>query len=397
MMKRITSLLLLATLLTSSVSAQVDSNSDLTKDFKLDFATPENPAFSILGTTPSTLLRPTNAKEFSSITSDWFSGKPPYVIPRSLGIEISPYLLMTSQKATLADYQKNRPLASLRFSVGTGEDDNTGLRNVAFGLRVSPIDEGDMRSDKAYLNSLTNIATSIAVYQDSLRAKYLRTNSLILANVLGDAAKKKEMDIWIYEQTGDSTEYHKQRNKEIEAARERYKRDNWNASKLDIAIAVLMNSPDSLLSNAYYKRSSFWLAGAIKPGAKNRNAQILLGLNINHEQKVRESIDTTRFHKISFALPARVYVGSNRYKGFVEFQYGFETFLMDDNSWTVQSNTLINGGAEINVSDGIWAMLSVGWNRQSIHSGEAVPSVKTSDFVYSVDLRFNLPEKFKLF
>jgi hypothetical protein len=376
------------------LKAQPDQNTELAKNYKLDFVTPDQPAFNILGTTPSNLLRPSNAKEFSSITSEWFKGTP-YIIPESFGIEISPYLLTSSQSATLSDYQNNRTFASWRLSFGTGKDENTTKRNVAIGMRITPIDNGDMRTDAAYLNNLTNIANNIAAERADLRDNYLRDHNMTMADYAKEAINK-EVDNWVTQQmntpTGHSVDY----DSKIEQAREEYKRDNWNASKLDLALAVLLNSPDSLLKNVYYKKSSFWLTGSIKPGAQNRNSQILVGINIFHEQKLKEALDTMEFNKINFSIPARVYLGSNKYKGFAEFQYSFQTFLYPG-TWSLQSNTLLSFGTEINIKDGIWLLINGGWNNEFTHNSGSNESTRKSNFSYGIDFRFNIPEKFKLF
>ena len=164
-----------------------------------------------------------------------------------------------------------------------------------------------------------------------------------------------------------------------------------------MALAVLCNSPDSLIKNIYYKKTALWLTGSIKPGINNKNCQILLGLNLAHELKSQEADEPNAFNKLSMSVPIRVYVGSNKYKGFVEMQYSFETFLYSNN-WRTQSNALLNFGMEVNAIDGIWIQANAGWNNEILMKGGAQSSAdRKSEFVYRIDFRFNLPENFKLF
>jgi hypothetical protein len=43
---------------------------------------------------------------------------------------------------------------------------------------------------------------------------------------------------------------------------------NWNASRVDVAYSLLLQSPDTLVSNIKVNKHFFWATVALKPGTK---------------------------------------------------------------------------------------------------------------------------------
>jgi hypothetical protein len=116
-MKQIIYILLLLPVLGYS---QTDADS-LVKNYKLNFAIPDFPAFKSLGTEPSNILRPSNVENFGFVSSEFFNGNN-LTIPNSFAVEVSPILMMNVNKMTLSEYQENNALKTSRFSIGAKRD-----------------------------------------------------------------------------------------------------------------------------------------------------------------------------------------------------------------------------------------------------------------------------------
>jgi opacity protein-like surface antigen len=416
------------------------SQEKLAKDYKQDFVTPDHPAFKILDIDPSVILRPSNIKEFSSITSDYFK-KPAYVIPKAFSLEFAPALLLRSNKLNLDDYAKHYRAYGCRISVATHAVDDKWQKNeVGIGFRMTVIDKGDFRKDTAYLNRLDKIIDKAFELSDEnmrqidITIKQEPEAALLLSEIMKFKYELKDStsDAY-YELRGKLREYisarrealseaykknkdrYKEQEEEINILRKEYLAENWNATRLDWGVAAKLITPDTTFSkNLRYDKFSFWLTGAVrigeKIGKKNGQNQLMIGVNINHEYKGLEkkdsilyNIDSTTYNSITYAASLRYYLGTNRIKAFVEAQLSgsmtkYEKHLNFEEK-IIQKSTenklsfLLNAGAELNVSDGIWIIANLGYNIERNFSR----NLTASNLVYKLDFRFNLPQKFKLF
>jgi hypothetical protein len=168
----------------------------------------------------------------------------------------------------------------------------------------------------------------------------------------------------------------------LEKIKETYKLKKWNADKLELAIAFLTESPDSLAKNIQFAGIGLWSTYA--KGVKDWG-QFLLGASYNYVSFdsliiVNNSIQNFNDHKISTAL--RLYLGNNKYKGFFEGQANYASL---PNSF----NALVNFGAELNISDGLWVNFNAGYLFTDI-TGKA-----SSDLFTGFDFRFQIPENLK--
>ncbi|MBL7879823.1 MAG: hypothetical protein JNN23_08175, partial [Chryseobacterium gambrini] len=172
-MKKLIFLLLIFPVL---VLAQNPSDS-LVKNYKLNFALPDNPAFKALGTEPSNILRPSLTQDFSFVASEFFDGKN-LIIPTSFGVEVSPILLMNTETMTLSEFRKHNAWKTSRFSLGTFKD-SLKTRNISFGYRITIINKGDLRTDKEDLEEfLQKVAVAKSKQRADLTVKFLQENKL---------------------------------------------------------------------------------------------------------------------------------------------------------------------------------------------------------------------------
>lgn len=140
----------------------------------------------------------------------------------------------------------------------------------------------------------------------------------------------------------------------------------WNAEKLDIAFCFVGSSPDSLAKNIKYNSFLFWTTYARPIG---ENGQFLLGLNTNF-------LNDDSSNYMNIGIPARIYIGTNMLKGFIEGQYQYKQ--------KIETNNLIMKlGCEYNLYKSLWIDFSAGIYKDLTNN--------TSDFISSFKLIYAIP------
>ncbi len=321
----------------------------LVKFYKVNFAVPDIPAFSILGNAPSDILRPTDVKGLSIIATEFYNGSS-VVLPKSFSMEIAPFLLAKSNALTLNEYDKKKFLYNLRLSVGTNTNkvNNLEYTNLAVGVRFTLINDGDLKSDKSFRNNLWESTKIEVKSENELKEKFAEHIQKKLNVIVIDSTLNNLMELYISE--------HKEKQikqidndhnyiEEIESVKEKYKADNWNKEKLEFAYAFLGSSPDSLVKNIKGKQHSLWLT--YTNPIKTTWGQLLLGLNysyISSDSLNTENMNTVYFGYNTFSIASRFYFGSNRIKGFFEGQYKYTSLAK-------KTNLMFNVGSEISIGN----------------------------------------------
>jgi hypothetical protein len=368
-MRRILACLLILFL---EIQVNAQSNTPITKDdttliqhFKLNFAVPDIPALKILGNSPSEILKPSTPENLSVIASELFNGSN-IVIPKSMAVEIAPLLLLNS-KMTLEQYDKSAILYSVRLSAGTFKDNDNHTSKLALGTRITLIDKGDLKNDKAFREQLFRLTNNIISTKDKIQDEFLKINKYNIQDVVVDSALNAQMNKYINERYSPKHLFEDS----LESLKMKYKQDNWNKQKWDIALGVLGYSPDSLAKKITFGQFSFWTTYAQPISTWG---QILVGANVNYIK------DTANF--LSISASTRIYGGINRIKAFLEAQYSY-------NGNDKTGNCLFNFGSELGVIDGMWINLSAGieWNNLNKNDYD-------SNFTSEFDIRFSLPEYF---
>jgi len=341
--------------------AQIPSES-LVKNYKLNFALPDIPAFKALGTEPSNILRPSVTQDFSFVSSEFFNGKN-LVIPTSFGIEVSPILLMNTDKMTLSEFRKNNAFKTSRFSLGTFKD-SLKTMNISVGYRLTVINKGDLRTDTAVLDEfLKNTLAKKAYEKAKLEEKFMQENNILPFEITSE--QKVEMGKYVDQNMKENEDEFESK---LDEFKKQYKNDNWNAEKLDFATAFVGQARDSLISNVSFRNFSLWGTYAIPI---KKFGQILFGATYQLNRLQNEE-----YHTFSFSN--RNYFGSNRIKFFFEEQIEYNQYLGD------KTNLLLNLGAEVNLNKGFWIDLNAGLTKNY--------NDNTSDFVSQLRFRYTLPE-----
>jgi hypothetical protein len=324
------------------------ADSAIVEKVKLDFAVPDIPAFKALGIDPSNILRPSSAKDFSLLFNNFNNGGLS-AIPKNLAVEVAPGLLIKPWY-TLAEYRNNggiRLLSKTRISLGTNEDAETGINNVSVGFRTTLLDKGDFRlnkdfQDREIYSKLEVIHTLMAQKRREIQLKY----GIEVYAALPDTRKKEILDS-LFLVTQNEAGF--LLDKVIGESIEKYKKENWNATRMDVAYALLLQSPDSLTSNIKLNKHLVWATLALKPGKNNTWSQILLGVN-----NAAYSADGHWVNE--FTGNFRFYAGTNKIKGLFEVQYQNIDRPVEKRLETLYTQL----GLEVNLFKGAWIHFATG-------------------------------------
>lgn len=321
-------LILFAGVLNStSLNARLESLPTQTQKYRVNFAVPDAPAFKLLGTDPSHILRPITVRELAIGLSDFLRWDNTLALPKSFAIEFSPGLLIGGKTLTLAKYQKHPQIYRTRLSIATTRpEEGSSATTLAVGIRVTQIDESDLRIDKSYISQATVMAAKIT---DILAEERERIG-------LGPSDTSEEIK--------DLPEVKKQIDAILSSFTGKWADEKWNARILEWAIALRANSLDSLGSNLKLDNLSVWSTSAYGFGTWG---QLLFGLYGAYERELPDGD-----YKPSVSLASRLYIGTNQYKVFAEAQ----SFWKQER----KPNWLLNGGGEIKLSGNIWVDFSAG-------------------------------------
>jgi hypothetical protein len=376
-------------------------DSTFTEKYLLDFVVPDMPAYKALGTDPSTILRPADSKKFAISLSPFYSnGKA--VIPKNFAVEFSPWKL-ASAKWTLNEYNTNRLKRFLyrsSFSLGTVEDTTKYPNKLSIGYRVSFLSrKADIlrtantalqtilpqmqATNVAFVNLTTYWVTNIVKPDISERPTYYQKNRQKFNEFLSklSAYLKSNPDATLqslYDQLLVSMGKTELTNDELknvveafakgtDAFIEKYKEENWNASRFDLAVAWVGQSNNDQLSNAQFSSFSLWATYAMRA---HKNGQLLIGTNLTTPRTVNDKATT------KWSVNLRYYAGTQQFRGFFETQYRLEK------NQPVEKTLLINLGAELKIGEKFWLSASGGLNN---YLAESNPFNK---LVSSIDLKY---------
>lgn len=356
----------------------------------LNYSVPEAPAFKILGSNPSSILKPTSTKEIAVSLGNYYLSNGP-IIPKNLAVSISPALL--TNNLNLKEYQKNAFWYRASLSLGTNFNDN-GTYDFGVGLRFTISDKTDIRTDqKAYQDFLKITKINLDI-KDTIRQQIRNEEppGTLLSEVedaLDDTNNPKHSRIQkrfdeLFKEKIDSLK--KEANnirkgidndfsshvEEVNALRKNFIEQNWNKQIIQVGIAGLFPSKDSLANNlSSLAKAGLWFSAGFPSG---KNGQWLLGARVLGIQK--DSSKTIKQWDESIAT--RYYYGKNTTKVYLEAEGLLKN--SDFNKFTYSMNV----GGELNLFSSLWIDFAFGLSKQG---GEKAM------FVPSINLKFGSPEK----
>ena len=340
--------------------------------FKFDLAIPDLPAFKALDTDPSNILRPSTTERLSAVLSEFYSGDE-FIVPESFAAEFTPFLMFPNNKVTLKNYRENHVLYSLRTSIGTLRD-STNVSKTALGLRITPINKRDARKDTSnFLMPIASILTAQAEEISKYLDEYQVINNLT-EEQLADSVNLEAARAYANEQI--IRDYQTL----ISDVERRYEEMYWNAEKLDISMAVVFTSQDTLAKNLNFESFSAWATYA-RP--LKSNGQVLIGGNLKIVDGKKELFEQLQEDKVFYeaSLGSRIYVGSNETKVFAEAQYTYRD--LDD-----EGSFLLNFGSEFSPGGGVWLDFTMGVMTNTLNN--------RTEFVTSANVRIKLSDRIRL-
>jgi hypothetical protein len=354
--------------LLGKLNAQNVSEADsLIKSAVFNYAVPDLPALNALSLDQSSLLRPSTLKDFSIATSQFFKGNS-FVIPKTIAIEIAPIVFIRNNKLTLKDYKKTPILYNSRLSIGTLRD-TLNISKMAIGYRTTLIDKSDIKNDKNIGYIYDFLRDSKKEFENHRKHILDSLGISLVEFALMEGSYKDTIELQI-ENTFNSLLVLKQ--KMITDSIENFKQKNlWNGEKLDIAICLVLNSPDSLMKNIHYNAFQFWVTYA---HPLTKNGQFIVGIHSNFYRFENKNF-------IRFSIPARVYFGSNKIKSYLEGEYQYVQQMKTN-------NFILRLGCEYNIYSNIWVNLSGGVYQDFTN--------KKNKFVSEIKVAFALPNSLKL-
>ena len=309
----------------SGLDAQIVRTGGLSpfvKDYRIDFAIPDAPAFKLLEVDRSVMLRPQTARELV-VALDGFRGDGnAFVVPRQVGIEFSPGLFIGGGQLRLADYAARKYLYATRLSGATNRD-SLGRSQLAAGIRFSIVDEQDIRA-RGGGGTDTVVTAFTQRILDVYQAARVRVGPRAPL-VLTDPEQR------LVDAVADSIERY---------WAERY----WNANAVDLAFGARAQAEDSLGHDPSLDEAAGWFTYA---NGLQGWGQLLLGA------KLGAARDSSGEFQASNTVALRLYVGSNALKGFVEGQQSLASHT--DARW------LLNSGVEFRLPGVGWIDASAGY------------------------------------
>lgn len=236
------------------------------------------------------------------------------------------------------------------------------------GLNINRVNYYQDHMDE-FNNFLVNIKKYLIQHPDAELAR--RYNALVTAFNVNDPSKS-----FTDEELKDIIGTF---GKKVDEYLENYKKDNWNAGRFDLALALAAQSPDTLISHAQFALFSVWATWAIRV---HKGGQLLLGGNFTLPRTNKNFAESVKPDtRTSFNINARYYVGTQDFRGFFETQYKYKNYDVANKS------LLLNLGAEFRMGNMFWVVASAGLDN---YLSESNPLNK---FVSSLDLRyfFNKP------
>jgi len=289
---------------------------------RVDYAVPDAPAMKMLDIDPSNLMRPSTVREVALAVSA--------INAKGGAVEFSPTLLTNP---TLTQYKERPFWYRLRLSGGAKTSDD-GTKSYGIGLRMTFVDEADLRTDQALQQDLLEIGHQLG------RKELECSNAITIDPVDHPEEYGRAFDSCL-----DMPKFIARADSMVGGARERAKERNWNKALWEMGIAALASTNDSLVRHLRAEKYGLWSTLAL-PIFSTRG-QILIGVKGLVE---RDSANSLSDWDGSMAI--RGYAGRNNMKGYVELDYEGKTHQFP----SVDAYL----GMELSFGNGIWVDGSIG-------------------------------------
>lgn len=327
----------------------------------VDLSVPESPAFTVLGLTPETVVRPNSPREFATALLSGVDRNGNF--QSGTAIDTVPYLLLAGKQLTLRQYQdhyKLRLAARTQFSFATtkgASEDDKSVR-LSLGLRMTLWDKGDPRTDDVLLQCFDDASS---VYLQSIG----RPNILPPEQLPPDASpadKKESEQVWaVYNLK--KAQANTTRLEAVEACRAKARKDNWNKSSWIVAYAPSWISTSGERKNFKWNGGGVWTSLAYGfegfPGLQEHSQLILHGRYRSNEQVPDPETEGAFFSQDSLFLGARLRLGNENSTG--SFEGVFVRSRPEGKSFDTSARYSV--GLERRIAENLWFALAFGGER----------------------------------
>jgi hypothetical protein len=222
------------------------STSKPVKLVTVDLAVPDSPAFTILGLSPETVVRPGTPRDLATTVLNGVDRRGN--LQSGLAIDFAPLFLFAGRKVSHHDYTTKtatRLFARTQLSVATakGASDADKSQRLAFGVRATLWDPADPRADLTLIQCMEKIPVPAP--------------TTVVASPEAAAA-------WEAQVTAA-------RKPKIAECHEQFKARNWNSSSFAVGIAPSWQSSTGESRDFAYAGAAAWASMAL---ALNRTDQI---------------------------------------------------------------------------------------------------------------------------
>jgi len=322
------------------------SNNVTANTSDIDLSVPESPAFTVLGVTPNTIVRPGTPREFATSLLNGLDQNGNF--QSGLAIDTAPFLLFNGQNVTLKDYNAyymTRLLSRTQFSFATtkgASQDDTATR-LALGLNLTLWDRGDARMYHPERGPEGDVLTCF------------KANIVLPPPPSSATPTQAEID-----QINASTEA--LNNKEADLCRDKARKANWNKSSWVIAYAPSWISKNGQNSSFRWNGGAFWTSFAY--GFEGVPSLEKIGQLILHARyRTREQVPDPA-NQGKFLTQDSAFFGGRLRAGNPQFAFNVEgSFIRNKplGGKATNSNRLAFG-VEARVSDNLYFVISGGGN-----------------------------------
>lgn len=386
--------------------AQNDTNA--IDNYYIDFSPPDLSAFQLLGNSSSEISRPSSLKE---LTTGIMAFNNKGSIAPGVALEWSPGYTIKGRNPNLFDYRKKYKWYAIQVTAATASD-STGT-NTAFGLKWTPINNGDILRDKlfgkqiqiALNNSDDSLRITVIRLQKELGAylindlkipredpRYLTTLNLFPIGIVSTLSKinkatikplvmdsiptfsEKELDYFInfYNEIVDFSQktLHDIETK-IKSIKDKWLQEHWNSSVFLLSAGIKMNSPDSRWDGLKGQKIVACINYAYPLGKVAQNIW---------QVKNNYYVSGDTINKNEFYVGTRLLIGNQSTRFSIEGSYNNYTSKISSRN---DEKLKVTVGLEFKLSDGLWFEIAGGID-QSVKTGSKPTSIGSGNFKYAL-------------
>lgn len=312
------------------------------KRANVDLAVPESPAFTVLGLTPQTVVRPASPREFATSLLNGFDKDGNF--QSGIALDTVPFLLFAGNNLTINEYRRpgnylTRLLArtQLSFAAVKGATDDDPSVRMSLGLQATLYDKGDPRLDRELDNCF-----AAAILPTFLAFPPINPTS---PQAVRDAEVGRRTQIL---------------QGLAEPCREASRKRNWNRSSWIVAAAPSWISTTGASKDFRWNGGGFWTSfayGFEGVHALQDTSQLILHARYRNKESVADpENEGSFFEQNSAAFGARMRIGNPDFNGNFEGVYNSNRPRGQnrDNSYS------LSFAAERKLSDNLFLVFSLG-------------------------------------